>query len=321
MSIIEEITALEVLDSRGNPTVEVEVTLSEGVSARAIVPSGASTGVHEAVELRDGDPARYAGKGVRTAVENVAEVIAPQLVGQDSLDQRSVDAQLIALDGSDNKGRLGANAILGVSLAVARAAAEYSALPLHRYIGGTAAHLLPVPMLNVLNGGAHAQTSVDFQEFMYVPLGLPTFAEALRAGSECFHALRAVLRERGLDTGQGDEGGFAPSLRHNEEAVEVLLAAIEKAGYRAGDEVALALSSPERWASSMADRVPENSCRRDLHAARRGAHARRRRHGRPLGSLEPRLPDRLHRGRHGGGRLGWLEAAHRPHRRPRPAGG
>jgi enolase len=241
LSIIEEITALEVLDSRGNPTVEVEVTLSEGISARAIVPSGASTGVHEAVELRDGDPARYGGKGVRTAVENVAEVIAPELVGQDSLDQRSVDAQLIALDGTENKGRLGANAILGVSLAVARAAAEYSALPLHRYIGGTAAHLLPVPMLNVLNGGAHAQTSVDFQEFMYVPLGLPTFAEALRAGSECFHALRAVLRERGLDTGQGDEGGFAPSLRHNEEAVEILLVAIEKAGYHAGDEIALAL--------------------------------------------------------------------------------
>ena len=241
MTYIEEITALEVLDSRGNPTVEVEVTLSSGATGRALVPSGASTGQHEAVELRDADAPRYGGKGVRTAVTNVAEVIAPDLLGMDALDQVAVDARLCALDGTPNKSRLGADAILGVSLASARACAQGTGLALYRYLGGVDAHVLPVPLLNVINGGAHAQTSVDFQEFMLVPLGLPTFAEALRAGAECFHALRAVLRSKGLDTGQGDEGGFAPSLRHNEEAVEVLLRAIEKAGYKPGDDVALAL--------------------------------------------------------------------------------
>ena len=241
MPVIEEVTALEVLDSRGNPTVEVEVVCDDGSAGRALVPSGASTGQHEAVELRDGDAARYGGKGVRTAVANVAEVIGPDILGLDATDQRGLDARLIQLDGSLNKGTLGANALLGVSLAAARAAAVSSGLPLYRYLGGAAAHTLPVPMLNVLNGGVHAQTSVDFQEFMFVPLGLPTFAEALRAGAECFHALKAVLKARGLDTGQGDEGGFAPSLKHNEEAVEILLAAIEKAGYKPGKEVALAL--------------------------------------------------------------------------------
>ncbi|TMD98893.1 MAG: phosphopyruvate hydratase [Chloroflexi bacterium] len=241
MTLIEELTALEVLDSRGNPTVEVEVLLSGGAVGRALVPSGASTGSHEAVELRDGDAGRYGGKGVLRAVANVVDVIAPELIGTDAADQVALDAQLCALDGTPNKGRLGANAILGVSLACARAAADSSGLPLHRYLGGVNAHLLPVPLLNVLNGGVHAQTSVDFQEFMYAPLGLPTFAEALRAGSECFQALRGVLRGRGLATGQGDEGGFAPSLRHNEEAVEVLLEAIAAAGYRAGEDVAIAL--------------------------------------------------------------------------------
>jgi enolase len=241
MTLIEELSALEVLDSRGNPTVEVEVLLSGGAVGRALVPSGASTGSHEAVELRDGDPARYGGKGVLRAVANVVDVIAPELIGTDAADQVALDSQLCALDGTPNKGRLGANAILGVSLACARAAADASGLPLHRYLGGVNAHVLPVPLLNVLNGGAHAQTSVDFQEFMYAPLGLPTFAEALRAGSECFQALRAVLKKRGLATGQGDEGGFAPSLRHNEEAVEVLLEAIAAAGYRAGEDVAIAL--------------------------------------------------------------------------------
>jgi enolase len=241
MTLIEEITALEVLDSRGNPTVEVEVLLSGGAVGRALVPSGASTGSHEAVELRDGDAGRYAGKGVLRAVSNVVDVIAPELIGTDGADQVALDAHLCALDGTPNKGRLGANAILGVSLACARAAADSSGLPLHRYLGGVNAHVLPVPLLNVLNGGVHAQTSVDFQEFMYAPLGLPTFAEALRAGSECFHALRAVLKKRGLATGQGDEGGFAPSLKHNEEAVEVLLEAIAAAGYRAGEDVAIAL--------------------------------------------------------------------------------
>jgi enolase len=241
MTTIEELTALEVLDSRGNPTVEVAVRLSGGTVGRALVPSGASTGSHEAVELRDGDPARYGGKGVLRAVANVVEVIAPEILGTDAADQVALDGHLRALDGTPNKARLGANAILGVSLACARAAAEASGLPLHRYLGGVNSHLLPVPLLNVLNGGAHAQTSVDFQEFMLAPLGLPSFAEALRAGSECFAALRAVLRRRGLATGQGDEGGFAPSLRHNEEAVEVILEAITAAGYRPGEDVAIAL--------------------------------------------------------------------------------
>jgi enolase len=241
MTLIEEVDALEVLDSRGNPTVSVTTRLMSGATGTALVPSGASTGAHEAVELRDGDPARYGGKGVRRAVSNVAEVIAPEVIGMDALDQRAIDAAMIALDGTPNKARLGANAVLGVSLAVAHAAADACDLPLYRYLGGVGAQVLPVPLLNVLNGGAHAQTSVDFQEFMLAPLGLPTFADALRAGSECFHMLRVVLRERGHDTGQGDEGGFAPNLRHNEEAVEVLLEAISRAGYQAGTDVALAL--------------------------------------------------------------------------------
>ncbi len=241
MTYIEEVDALEVLDSRGNPTVSVTVQLSSGAFGTALVPSGASTGAHEAVELRDGDPARFGGKGVLRAVSNVASIIGPEVIGMDALDQRALDDALIALDGTPNKSNLGANAVLGVSLASARAAAEASGLPLYRYLGGVGASVLPVPLLNVLNGGAHAQTSVDFQEFMLAPLGLPTFADALRAGSECFQALRAVLRARGHDTGQGDEGGFAPSLRHNEEAVEVLLEAISNAGYRPGIDVALAL--------------------------------------------------------------------------------
>ncbi|MHB8719134.1 MAG: phosphopyruvate hydratase [Candidatus Dormibacteria bacterium] len=241
MSEIEAVAALEVLDSRGNPTLAVTVRLDDGAEGTAMVPSGASTGAHEARELRDGDPSRYSGRGVRGAVKHVVETIAPSIIGLDALDQRSLDAALIALDGTPNKGRLGANAILGVSLANARAAAVSTGLPLYRYLGGAGAALLPVPLLNVLNGGVHAQTSVDFQEFMLVPLGLPTFAEALRAGSECFHALRAVLREAGHDTGQGDEGGFAPSLASNEAAVDALLTAITRAGYTPGEEVAIAL--------------------------------------------------------------------------------
>jgi enolase len=241
MTFIEEVDALEVLDSRGNPTVSVTVQLVSGAFGTALVPSGASTGTHEAVELRDGDPARFGGKGVLRAVSNVADVIGPEIIGMDALDQRAIDAALIAVDGTPNKSHLGANAVLGVSLACARAAADACGLPVYRYLGGAGAQVLPVPLLNVLNGGAHAQTSVDFQEFMLAPLGLPTFADALRAGSECFHALRAVLRSRGHDTGQGDEGGFAPSLRHNEEAVELLLEAISQAGYRPGVDVALAL--------------------------------------------------------------------------------
>jgi enolase len=240
MSSIEHIVGREVLDSRGNPTVEVEVYLASGAEGRALVPSGASTGRFEAVELRDG-AARYGGKGVSQAIDNVNGEIREALIGFDATEQREVDTQMLDLDGTDNKGRLGANAILGVSLAVAKAAADELALPLYRYVGGTNAHVLPVPMLNVLNGGAHADNNVDFQEFMVVPVGAASFREALRWGAETYHVLRAVLHERGLSTAIGDEGGFAPNLGSNEEAVQVLVEAIERAGFRAGDDIALAL--------------------------------------------------------------------------------
>ena len=238
---IEDIWAREILDSRGNPTVEVEVTLTSGTIGRAAVPSGASTGVHEAVELRDGEPDRYNGKGVLKAVENVNTVIADALIGWDALDQVGIDRVLIDLDGTENKGNLGANAILGVSLAVAHAAANQLEIPLFRYLGGTFAHMLPVPMMNILNGGKHAVDSTDFQEFMIVPAGASTFAEALRWGAETYHALKAVLKGRGYSTNVGDEGGFAPSLKSNEEAVEVILEAIEKAGYKPGVDIFIAL--------------------------------------------------------------------------------
>ncbi len=240
MSSIEHMVGREALDSRGNPTVEVEVYLASGAEGRAIVPSGASTGRFEAVELRDGQ-ARFAGKGVGQAVDNVNGEIREALIGFDATEQREIDTQMIQLDGTDNKGRLGANAILGVSLAVAKAAADELALPLYRYVGGTNAHVLPVPMLNVLNGGVHADNNVDFQEFMVVPVGAPSFREALRCGVETYQALKAVLHERGLSTAVGDEGGFAPNLGSNEEAVQALVEAIERAGFQAGDEVALAL--------------------------------------------------------------------------------
>ena len=240
MSSIEHIVGREVLDSRGNPTVEVEVYLASGAEGRALVPSGASTGQFEAVELRDG-AARYEGKGVSQAVDNVNGEIREALIGFDATEQREIDTQMIDLDGSENKGRLGANAILGVSLAVARAAADELAVPLYRYVGGANAHVLPVPMLNVLNGGAHADNNVDFQEFMVVPLGAASFREALRWGAETYHALKAVLHERGLSTAIGDEGGFAPDLGSNEEAVQVLVEAIDRAGYQTGDDIALAL--------------------------------------------------------------------------------
>ena len=241
MTFIEQVEAEEILDSRGNPTVAVEVALISGEVGRASVPSGASTGHREAVELRDGDPSRYSGRGVRQAVENVNETLGPAVVGMDALDQRALDLRLIEVDGTPNKGRLGANAILGVSLAVARAAALAQELPLYRYLGGVRARVLPVPQFNILNGGAHARTSVDFQEFMVMPVGMPTFAEALRAGSEVFHTLRAVLQEKGLAAGQGDEGGFAPNLRSNQEAVELVLEAIRRAGYTAPGQVGIAL--------------------------------------------------------------------------------
>jgi enolase len=240
MAAVELVLAREVLDSRGNPTLECEVQLDDGGLGRAIVPSGASTGRFEAVELRDGGD-RYGGKGVRTAVRNVNEEIASALVDEDAYDQRAVDRLLLDLDGTDNKARLGANATLGVSIAVARAAADSLGVPLFRYLGGLSAYLLPVPMMNVLNGGAHADNDVDFQEFMVVPVGAPSFAEALRMGTEVYHALKAVLKERGLGTGIGDEGGFAPDLPGNEAALELLVEAIGKAGYQAGEEVALAM--------------------------------------------------------------------------------
>jgi enolase len=236
---IASIDAREILDSRGNPTIEVDVFLEGGALGRAAVPSGASTGIHEAVELRDGERDRYGGLGVRQAVANVLETIAPALQGADAGDQAAVDDTLC--DGTSNKGGLGANAILGVSLACAHAAAEAFELPLYRYIGGIRAHVLPMPMFNILNGGKHAVDSTDFQEFMVVPVGAPSFSEALRAGSEVFHALRAVLHEGGHATGQGDEGGFAPSLPSNEAAIELILRAIERAGYRAAEDIAIAL--------------------------------------------------------------------------------
>ena len=230
-----------ILDSRGNPTVEVEVVLDDGTVGRAAVPSGASTGEHEAVELRDGDKARWMGKGVDRAVRNVDEIIAPQLLGLDARDQRQIDGMLVELDGTPNKSRLGANAILGVSLAVARAASLTVGLPLYRYVGGSNAHVLPVPLMNVINGGAHADNNLDCQEFMVVPAGFPSFGEALRAGTEVFHHLKKVLSERGLNTAVGDEGGFAPNLGNNAEALDLLSLAVEKAGYRLGEQVFFAL--------------------------------------------------------------------------------
>ncbi|OUM98963.1 MAG: phosphopyruvate hydratase [Paenibacillaceae bacterium ZCTH02-B3] len=241
MTFISEIYAREVLDSRGNPTVEVEVRLDSGAFGRAIVPSGASTGTHEAVELRDGDKSRYLGKGVLKAVENVNKVIAPELIGWNALDQVAVDRRMIELDGTPNKGKLGANAILAVSLAVARAVADALDVPLYAYLGGFNAKTLPVPMMNILNGGAHADNNVDVQEFMVLPVGAPSFREALRAGAEIFHSLKAVLKAKGLNTAVGDEGGFAPNLRSNEEAITTILEAIEKAGYKPGSDVYLGL--------------------------------------------------------------------------------
>jgi enolase len=243
-TIIESISALEILDSRGNPTVEVEVALADGSWGRAAVPSGASTGVHEALELRDGDKKRYLGKGVSQAVANVNGVIADALFGWDAAEQKAIDAALLELDGTPNKSKLGANAILGVSLAVAKAAANSLGLPLYRYIGGVYAHVLPVPMMNILNGGAHtAWQSTDMQEFMVMPFGAPTFAEGVRWGAEIYHALKSVLKEKGYATLVGDEGGYAPALKANSEAIEVILAAIEKAGFKAGrgQDVAIAL--------------------------------------------------------------------------------
>jgi len=261
-TLIEEVAAREVLDSRGNPTVEVEVFLDGGAVGSAIVPSGASTGAHEAVELRDGDAARYAGKGVLNAVRNVNQTIRPELIGSDAVDQVSVDRMLIDLDGTPNKGKLGANALLGVSMAVAHAAADAVELPLYRYLGGAGARRLPLPLVNILNGGKHALDSTDFQEFMIAPLGAPSFREALRWAAEIFHALGALLHERGFVTTVGDEGGYAPSLASNEAAIELVLEAITRAGYAPGEQVAIALDpattelfAEDRYALGKEDRV------------------------------------------------------------------
>lgn len=241
MTTIIDVLGREILDSRGNPTVEVEVQLESGVIGRAAVPSGASTGEHEAVELRDGDKERYLGKGVLKAVDNINNKIADELIDFDAVDQIAIDNMLIQLDGTPNKSELGANAILGVSLAVAKAAAETFALPLFQYVGGVNAKTLPVPMMNILNGGSHADNTVDFQEFMIVPHGAETFAEALRMGAETFHSLKSVLKSKGYSTSVGDEGGFAPNLKSNEETLDLLMTAIEKAGYKPGDEISFAL--------------------------------------------------------------------------------
>lgn len=240
-SVIVHLHGRQILDSRGNPTVEVEVHLADGSSGRASVPSGASTGVHEAWELRDGNSAEYLGLGVSKAVENINTVLAEELLGMDALDQVELDQRMLELDGTPNKKKLGANALLGVSLAAAHAAADFAGLPLYRYLGGVGARLLPAPMMNIVNGGRHADNAVDVQEFMVMPLGFETFHDALRAGTEIFHSLKKVLKSQGLNTAVGDEGGFAPDLKSNGEALDLIMQAIEKAGYQPGTQVALAL--------------------------------------------------------------------------------
>ena len=266
MTEIVSIHAREILDSRGNPTVEADVVLEGGIRGRAAVPSGASTGEHEAVELRDGDKSIYLGKGVLKAVENIESILAPELAGMDSSNQRLIDATMIAIDGSPNKGNLGANAILAVSMAVARASAEALRLPLYRYLGGVNASILPTPMMNIINGGAHADNNVDFQEFMVMPVGAETFADALRWGVETFHTLKGVLKKRGYGTAVGDEGGFAPSLKSNEEAIDVILEAITLAGYTPGDQIAIALdpASSEFYNAESGKYVFKKSDKREL---------------------------------------------------------
>jgi enolase len=249
MSYISEIFARQILDSRGNPTVEVDVITDEGALGRAAVPSGASTGIHEAVELRDGDKKKYVGRGVLKAVKNVNEIIAPALMGSDVADQTGVDEMMIQLDGTANKGKLGANAILAVSMAVAKAAAEEASLPLFRYVGGTNAKTLPIPMMNILNGGAHADNKIDFQEFMIMPVGAPDFSEGLRWGVEIFHTLKSVLKKKGFSTNVGDEGGFAPNIQSNEEAIDTVMEAIQASGYKAGSQIVVAMdaANSELW--------------------------------------------------------------------------
>ena len=309
MTAIVDIIGREILDSRGNPTVEVDVVLEDGSMGRAGVPSGASTGAHEAVELRDGDKSRYLGKGVLKAVEAVNGEIYDALRGMEAEEQRRIDAALIALDGTKNKGRLGANAILGVSLAVAKAATEAAGLPLYRYVGGTSAHLLPVPMMNIVNGGAHADNPIDIQEFMIMPVGAPTCRDAIRIGSEIFHTLRKALHDAGHSTNVGDEGGFAPNLKTADEALGFISKAIESRRLQAGRRC-------RAGARLCRNRVLP---RRQIPDGGGGADAR----SRPDGQVPVRsgvaLSDRLHRGRDVGGRLGRMEAAHRSRRQQMPA--
>jgi enolase len=266
MSYIAEIFARQILDSRGNPTVEVDVLTDEGAMGRAAVPSGASTGIHEAVELRDGDKKKYLGKGVLKAVDNVNKILAPALLGQDVADQTGIDELMIELDGTANKAKVGANALLAVSMAVAKAAAEESALPLYRYIGGTNAKTLPIPMMNILNGGAHADNKIDFQEFMVMPVGASSFSEGLRWGVEIFHALKSVLKKKGYSTNVGDEGGFAPNIQSNEEAIETVLTAISAAGYKAGSQIVIAMdaANSELWDSKKKKYVFHKSSGKEL---------------------------------------------------------
>ncbi|HTD96323.1 MAG TPA: phosphopyruvate hydratase [Edaphobacter sp.] len=274
MTEIVSIHAREILDSRGNPTVEADVLLDGGAKGRAAVPSGASTGEHEAVELRDGDKEHYLGKGVLQAVENVESILAPELTGMDASNQRLIDATMLSIDGTENKSRLGANAILAVSMAVARASADALKLPLYRYLGGVNACLLPTPMMNILNGGSHADSNVDFQEFMVMPVGAETFSDALRWGTEVFHTLKGVLKKKGYNTAVGDEGGFAPSLKSNEEAVELILEAIELAGYTPGEQIAIALdpASSEFYNKETGKYVFKKSDKRELSSAEMTAY-------------------------------------------------
>ena len=307
MSAIVDVIGREILDSRGLPTVEADVLLESGVLGRAAVPSGASTGSREAIELRDGDEKRFHGKGVQRAVEHVNTEICEAIIGLDAVEQRFVDQTMIELDGTENKSRLGANAMLAVSLAIAKAAADECGLPLHRYLGGAGPMAMPVPMMNVINGGAHSDNSLDLQEFMLVPLGLPTFKDALRCGSEVFQSLKKILHEKGLSTAVGDEGGFAPRLPSHEAAIVLIMQAIEKAGYRPGEDVALALdcAASEFYADGKYTLACEGQT---LNAAE-------------FTDLLTAWVDHQHRRRHGRKRLGRLEAADQTSWRPRATGG
>jgi enolase len=300
-AVIESVLAREILDSRGNPTVEVDVTLESGIVGTAAVPSGASTGEHEALELRDGDKKRYLGKGVRKACDNVGKLLGPVVVGRDAFDQAGLDAAMLEADGTPNKGKVGANAMLGVSMAAARAAAGEVGLPLYKYLGGPGARVLPVPLMNIINGGAHADNSLDFQEFMIVPKGLPNFAEALRAGAEVFHTLKKLLHDRKASTGVGDEGGFAPDLPGAEAALGAVIEAIEKAGYKPG-------KGRRAGAGRRVERAVGQG-EQDLQAGRRRQGAGRQGDGRVLPKAVRAVPDRVDRGRHGEKRLGRLGGA------------